>query len=138
MDDAEENVRHLEFILRAVERMSQNAFLLKGWTVVLVAALFALAADAANERYVIIAFLPAVTFWLLDAYYLRQERLFRALYERVVAGDGSIPRFSMSTKPVRANVDSWFSTLFAPTVAVFHAPIIGVVGAALLYAARAN
>lgn len=40
----ENKQKHLEFIQMAINRMASNLFLLKGWTVALIAALFALAA----------------------------------------------------------------------------------------------
>lgn len=43
MDD--NKVKHLEMIQAVINRMAQNSFLLKGWSVVLTAAIFALAAD---------------------------------------------------------------------------------------------
>jgi hypothetical protein len=42
--------------------MSNHSFLLKGWGVTLVAALFALAAKDANAKYILIAFLPILIF----------------------------------------------------------------------------
>ena len=74
-------IKHMEFVQAIVTRMGGNSFLLKGWTVTLTAALFALAAKDSNSRFVVVAILPAFSFWGLDAYYLRQERLFRCLYD---------------------------------------------------------
>ena len=66
-----------------ITRMASNSFALKGWAVTLVAGIFALSAKGADWRYFLIAFVPVLVFWGLDSYYLRQERLFRALYDRV-------------------------------------------------------
>ena len=44
--------KHLEFIQGTVNRLSTNSFLLKGWSVVLVSALFALAAADFSQCYV--------------------------------------------------------------------------------------
>ena len=59
--------------------MAANAFLLKGWSVTLVSALFALSAIDRSRAFFIIAYLPVLVFWALDAYYLSLERQFRAL-----------------------------------------------------------
>jgi hypothetical protein len=69
--------KHLEFTQGVINRMGQNSFLIKGWTVTLVSALFALAAKDANQKFVIVAYFPTIAFWLLDSYYLYQERLFK-------------------------------------------------------------
>ena len=42
--------KHLEFVQAAVNRMAGNLFLLKGWSITLIAALFALAAKDANPK----------------------------------------------------------------------------------------
>jgi len=50
----------------------------------------------------------SLLFWGLDAYYLRQERLFRCLYDKVcLAPDGvRIPTFSMDTAICEKEVGS--------------------------------
>jgi hypothetical protein len=70
-----ENKRaHLEMIQGVINRMAGNSFLLKGWTITLVAALFALAQKESNPMFMYLAYFPSTVFWALDAYYLRQER----------------------------------------------------------------
>ena len=61
--------------------MAQNSFALKAWAVTIIAAVFALAAKDSNPKISLVAYLPALTFWMLDAYYLRQERLFQRLFD---------------------------------------------------------
>lgn len=79
-------VKHLEFIQAIVARQAANSFLLKGWSITLVAGLFALAAKDANPRFAWLALLPMIGFGGLDAYYLYQEKRFRALYNWVRQG----------------------------------------------------
>jgi hypothetical protein len=131
-----DRVKHLELIQGVINRMASNSFALKGWTVLIVAALFALAAPLANERYVIIAFVPVVFFWFLDGYYLSQERYFRALYDAVREERQDIPLFSMKTKPVEKTDDNWVNSTFSKTVFGFHGPIVAVITAVLVYAAN--
>ena len=45
-----------------ITRMGTNSFVLKGWNVTLVSALFALSAKESNARFIMIAFLPTVAF----------------------------------------------------------------------------
>lgn len=75
--------KHLEFIQAVINRMAGNSFFLKGWSITLVAALFALSAKNANRSYIFIAYFPVVVFWILDAYFLSQERLYCDLYNHV-------------------------------------------------------
>ncbi|TON28601.1 hypothetical protein CGH59_25025, partial [Vibrio parahaemolyticus] len=107
-------------------RMGQNSFLLKGWGVTIVAALFALAAQGANKQFVLVAYFPAFMFWLLDAFFLHQERLFRKLYEKVASGDISSDDFTLNTELVRSQVDSYPAIVFSKTLLPFYGCIIGV------------
>src|SRR5690348_15874734 len=95
----ENKLKHLEFIQAAVNRMASNLFLLKGWTITLIAALFALAAKDSDRHYFLIAYFPAFVFWGLDGYFLSQERRFRALFDHVRKLPESQIDFSMDTRP---------------------------------------
>jgi hypothetical protein len=129
-DTAEVRTTHLGLIQAVIARMAQNSFLLKGWAVTLVAALFALAAADTREQIALLGLLPALVFWGLDAYYLRQERLFCALYDFVRSSpEGSLRDrvLSMDTRPCGGQVKSWFATLVSPTVAFFHGAVVAAV-----------
>ena len=76
--------KHLEFIQVVVNRLANASGCLKAWSAVLVAALLVLKKEALGGL-VPVALLPVLFFWGLDGYFLRQERLFRALYDRVRA-----------------------------------------------------
>lgn len=68
----EENKRkHLEMIQNVIQRMANNSFLLKGWTVSLIVAIFTLADKTMNQAYFGFTYIPVVAFWFLDAYYYR-------------------------------------------------------------------
>lgn len=79
----EKKLKHLEMIQAVINRMANNSFMLKGWTVTLVAGIFALASKDADKMYFLIAYIPLIIFWGLDSYYLLQERLYRSLYDKV-------------------------------------------------------
>ena len=51
---------HLEMIQGVVNRLSHNSFLLKGWSVVLVSAMFALSARDSAALFVYLAYFPAI------------------------------------------------------------------------------
>ena len=121
-----ENKRaHLEMIQAVVNRMSVNSFLLKGWSVVLISALFALAAGDSEALFVYIAYFPAVAFWMLDAYFLRQERLFRKLYDRVRHLAETDVDFSMDTSVVDREIAAWSAVVFSKTLLLFHGTVFG-------------
>lgn len=124
----EDVVKHLEFIQGIINRMANNSFLLKGWSVTLVAALFALAAQNAKLGFVVLAFFPVIVFWILDSYYLRQERLYRELYDatRIKEQQKMCPEeaFYMGTKVYERYVQSWLRTMFSKTLFLFYLGLI--------------
>src|SRR5439155_23984745 len=101
--------------------------LIRGWSVTIVAALFALAAKDADRRFVIVAYFPAAMFWALDAYYLHQERLFRSLYDGVRAEPCKLEPFCMDTSATARKRDTWKSALVSKTMLIFHGTIIVVI-----------
>jgi hypothetical protein len=110
--------KHLEFTQGAINRMGQNSFLIKGWTVTLVSALFALAAKDANQKFVIVAFFPTIVFWLLDSYYLYQERLFRKVYDHVRKANSV--DFSLNTKQFDKGFFDWAGAALSKTLILFY------------------
>lgn len=84
-----EDVRqHLSFIQGVITRMNSNSFSMKGWMVAIVSALAAVyASDAANPCgyiYFVIAIPVVLIFCGLDAYYLKMEKQYRDLYNKVL------------------------------------------------------
>ena len=79
----ENQVRYLEMLQGIVSRMAFNSFALKGWAVTLAAGILAISATGISKRYVLVALLPVIGFWLLDTYYLMLERQYRALFNFV-------------------------------------------------------
>jgi len=123
----ENKVKHLEMIQNIINRMANNSFLLKSWSVILVSALFALAATGSNISFIYLACFPALAFWILDGYFLWQERLYRKLYDRVRKMNESEIDFSMDTSSVAKEVDPWCSVTFSKTLRIFHGAIIGTI-----------
>ncbi|MBI2045425.1 hypothetical protein HYT23_05175 [Candidatus Pacearchaeota archaeon] len=116
---------HLEFLQLAINRMASNSFILKGWNITLIVGLFALTLKDLSSVYLYLAILPALAFWGLDAYYLRQERLFRELYDSVrKTKRKDIDPYSLNTQSVNGKVKNWFYTLFSPTVILLHGAVI--------------
>jgi hypothetical protein len=115
-------LKHLEFIQQAITRMASNSFLVKGWSVTLLSAIFAIAASKdGSHRMIWIGLLPVVTFWLLDGYFLRQERLYRKLWDRLRVGSQEAQTdFSMDTSVVTSQVGSWIQVCFSKTLCLFH------------------
>jgi len=118
--------KHLEFIQNIISRMAGNLFFLRGWTITLIAALLALFAKGNNSNY-IIYFLIVLTFvfWILDGYFLSQERLFRSLYNHVRKLKEEEIDFSMDTSEYKQfKKNTLIYSMFSPTLLVFYLPLI--------------
>lgn len=125
-------IAHLGFIQGVINRMGANSFLLKGWSVTLVAAIFALSSKDADQKFVLLAYFPVFVFWMLDAFFLHQEKLFRKLYEEVAADKVLSDVFTLDTTGVRSQVPSVASVFFSKTLFPFHGAIVGIVLFAML------
>ena len=126
-------IKHLEMIQGIINRMANNSFLLKGWSVVLISALFALAAKDSHIYFVYLAYFPVVAFWVLDAYYLWQEKLFRGLYDKVRIMNESDIDFSMKTTSILGSVPSWGKVGVSTTLAVFHGIILATIITVMIF-----
>ncbi len=121
----EDQKKHMEFVQNTITRMAGNSFLIRGWSLTLVSALFALAAKDTNGWFAAISLFPCFMFGLLDAYYLSQERKFRSLYDSIRIG--ATTDFSMDTRPVAKPYDSFGSALISKTVILFHGAVLGII-----------
>jgi glucan phosphoethanolaminetransferase (alkaline phosphatase superfamily) len=92
-------IKHLEFIQNAITRMAQNSFMCKGWAIAIMAALIAFDSARVPREILIsapvLAIVVLLSFWFLDSYYLRLERLFRKLYDDVRKNDYSHDPYTM-------------------------------------------
>lgn len=135
-----ERIKHLEFIQAVITRQAANSFLIKGWTVTLTTGLIAVSADRGKPAYALAALVPALVFWSLDAYYLRQERLFRRLYDdarRPLAEQTQpVEPFSLSVRGYLSAVPGLPATLTTPALLAVHGVVLAVALVAVLFVGR--
>ncbi len=111
-----------------ISRMGQNAFNAKTWAVTVMAAVFALGPEnGAGAKRAVVVLVPLFLFWALDAYYLRQERLFRKLYEAAVLT--KTPPYSMDARPHARQVSPTLRVAFSSGVWPVHVITVLAVGA---------
>ena len=123
----ESKLKHLELIQGVINRMAGNSFLLKGWSITLISALFALAAKDSNHFFIYLTYFPCIAFWSLDGYFLWQERMYRRLYQDVARISPELIDFDMNASKYKKDVDSWFAVCFSITLRMFHGVIFGVI-----------
>ena len=121
----ESKLKHLEMIQGVINRLASNSFRIKGWTVVLVAALVAVLAREGRIEFAHIALFPVLLFWGLDGYFLWQERRFRSLYDNVRSKEESEIDYSMDTGSLpKIARNTWLGATFSITLFVFYAALV--------------
>ena len=121
----ENKQKHLEFIQNIISRMSGNLFFLRGWTITLITGLFALsAAKGSYDGYILLTHFLLVIFWILDGYFLSQERKFRCLYDDVRKLEEKDIDFSMNTREYgKIWRNKWLGAMLSPTLLWFYIPL---------------
>ena len=76
--------QYFTIIQDVINRFAQNSFLIKAWTVTLIAAIFILTFSIVNSLIFGVLLAIAIIFWVLDSYYLKLERIYRRLYKTKV------------------------------------------------------
>lgn len=122
MDNGEKVIKHLEMTQTLINRLGNSSFQLKGWSMTVIVATMVLIAryDMQNPCIVLAVMFPILGFWILDGYFLWQERLFRQVYDEVrVQSDTD---FKMDVMKHRNKPKcSWWSAVFSVTLVVFYA-----------------
>ena len=119
---ADEIQIHLQMIQGVVTRMGTNSFLLKGWGVILVAGLLALAANTDEDTSILmVTCFPILAFWGLDGYYIRKERQFRDLYNHVRKNETTPLDYDLDINiSEEARKQTWVKAVISPTLSVFY------------------
>jgi hypothetical protein len=104
--------KHIDIIQSTISRMAQNSFIVKGWAVTILIGLFVFLQKNESKSNLFIYITPIIFFWVLDSYYLWQERLFRKLYNKIIDDLTSESDLSMDTSTFKENY-SFLGTLFS-------------------------
>ena len=121
MNGIEKVVKHLELIQNVINRLGRNSFLLKGWSMTIIVAAMVLIArhDLQNPYLILVLLFPILGFWILDGYFLWQERLFRKVYDEIRVQSDT--EFKMDVMKHRDKPKcSWRSSMFSVTLLIFY------------------
>ena len=131
MGNDERKLEHLKLIGSVIDRMASNSLRLKEWFITVVSAVVGFCFTKSEPRLLIVAGGVLLAFWVLDAYYLQQERKFRDLYAAIVEpGNVFIPAFSMDVSAMRPK-QSFFKALFGSWSTFGFYGIVLVIGVVL-------
>ena len=123
MNGVDKVVKHLEMTQAIINRLGSNSFLLKGWSMTIIVAATVLITitrlDTQSPLIVLALIFPIFGFWILDGYFLWQERLFRKIYNEIrVQSDTD---FKMDVMKHRNKPKcSWVSAIFSVTLNIFY------------------
>lgn len=116
---------HLVLIQGVISRQAGNSFLIKGWALTIAVALDGFAIGRSSWQIAALGIAPVAIFAWLDAYYFRQERLFRCLYNAVIASDARVHPFSMNTEIFKSDGPArWQTTLKSLPFTVLYSAIL--------------
>lgn len=132
----EKKIKHIEMIEAIIERMAKNSFQLKGWSMTLIAVVGAISAQGSDKRFILLAFIPIIGFWVLDSFYLQQERKYKQLYKNVVTKDETQIDFCLDTSRATGTTEEmkrlcFCKCMFSITEICFY-PLITVALIALI------
>ncbi len=130
-NEHDENARkHLEFVQAVISRLATTSALIKAWALTLIAALYGYGAVQSDAQVTAVGIVAPLAFWFLDSFFLRQERLYRYLYERVRLGE--IDLFDMNVERYAAS-EAWWKATLSVTLVVFYG-LLAAVGLVLIAA----
>ena len=104
-------VEEIKILQDIIKRMADNSFKIKTWAITLIVATLLMKTNLNN---VAIAFLPLLTFWFLDAYYLQQEKIFRKIYDDKIelSTESCSEIFTINTTEYKSKVSNVFFLMF--------------------------
>jgi len=116
-------LKEIDIIQDIIKRMAFNSFMIKGWAITLVVVTLLL--KGTDKSQIWIAFIPLVVFWFLDAYFLRQERMYRTLYDWVINNRLKTEEhlFDMKTRRFENEIQSIPRIMFSITLGWFYGSI---------------
>lgn len=124
----DENKRaYLSLIQEPIGRLSTASSIFKGFAATIVTGTAALSYADVKLVVLILSFIPILAFAALDLYYLQLERLYRGLYDAVLAGDHPVdfqivpPRDKCFIKKSRASI---CRCMTSPSIWLFYPAMI--------------
>ena len=141
--DKEYFLKEIDLIQNIINRMANNSFLIKGWTITLVVVSMLL---SINPLHKLFSLIPLVAFWYLDAYFLQLERQYRELYNWVINNRAKTNeyQFDLNSRRFASNIESipgvmlsvtlkWFYGVILILILLFNSDVIIIILSSLLH-----
>lgn len=128
--DKETLHKEIDLIQGVINRMANNSFLLKGWTITLIVAVLAFTRDTLVTNDVtflsMVLLIPLFVFWYLDAFFLHKERCYIALYNWVIKNREKSNKnlYDLNYRRFENDVVSIWKIMFSPTLRTFYGIVV--------------
>lgn len=121
-----DKTKHLEFVSKVIERMAQNSFTIKEFAITfftwsILSQLVQLEEITSKEKILLLWIFLMLVFWFLDTWFLRRERGFRALFNKVRLSSSDLKYI---LKPEEC--DSFCSILFSCPNSILYIVLIWI------------
>ncbi len=129
MDGTEKIVEHLKMTQAIINRLANNCVLVKGWSMTIILAAMVLITKHEIQSPYFVPVLLILPVWILDGYFLRQERLFRQVYNEIRVRcdtDFNMDVQKHKNKPKCGRVSTFFSLTLVIFYSVEIAFMVGV------------
>lgn len=126
-------------IQNIINRMAQNSFYIKAWTITIIAGILVLTFSILNIIIFGTLLVISLFFWVLDSYYLKLEKIFRRLYNQKVQDYNNEQKrknvllFDMNIKPFEDLEKKVIRIMISKTEFLFYIPIILIIAILLIY-----
>ena len=121
MPNRDDVIKHLEMTQGIINRLAHNSFLIKGWsmTILAVALLFISRLEHQSQYLILVFLIPVIAFWILDGYFLSRERTFRGIYDDIRMKDNTDFAINVSSQKRKPGV-SWPRAMYSETLIIFY------------------
>lgn len=131
----EDERKHLDYLQAIITRMNTNSFQIKGFVITIVSAFIAIFASTQKVVFISISGIPILIFWLLDSFYLQQERKFRGIYNDVIGKThiNNILTYEMPVNLYKGNGCSFVEVVFSRTIfPLYFILILMIIGSSVM------
>ena len=130
MAEISEAAKHkeLDLIQGCISRMAHDGFVVKGWAILLISSAFALLGQKMlNWEYGVVVCVSLLALWIMNTYFLWNERKYRILYswvirERQIGNDSLL--YELDTSKNKEIKCCFLGTMFSSVLPYFYLLLI--------------
>ena len=115
--------KYLEMLQGIIARMASCSFRCKEFYFAIISAILGIFAVNIRDNYIVlyVGVAPCVVFWILDSYYLTQERAFRKLYgAKAALKENDLAFEDFNFKHEKLSISDYWRTFWSKTIWPFY------------------